>query len=635
MKLNQEKRRTRVLCWTLLLALIAALAVEVGFFMQERHSQTTGTKHSLLQRETGSFDTVGYEVQGNRYTQISDDPQIIFLDVDSVVRSVEIEFGERVSPNAQVQVFYSSEGSGFSELNSEKAKTKRIPSKHLIIDLPGIEAESLRIDINCSFTLNDISVSDEPIRMVSHITNSFRFRRFFTLFVIVALFLQFFAFWLCEERNDRRLSTAELLFCAGCFVYYFLWAVVKPLNYGPDEAMRYDVTKFLFENNRLPVGDELLSPWGFSYAHLPTVLCNQLGYVFMKVASVFTGQDSLLLLSARMVSVCCGAGAVYFLIKTAKQISSPTGKWIMVTLVAVMPQYAFLSSYVNNDIVAFLGIAVILYAWTLGKKETWNWKNTTLLAIGISVCALSYYNSYPWILFSIVFFYATYISRNRRISRDLGMKTAYIVSIVFVLIGYSFIRHIVLYRDLLGFKTSRYFGELYARADLKPSNRMTVFRLGVPLVTMLFGSQYAWTKTAWYSFIGVFGYMNVYCPQDVYNAISLFVVIGGIGALVGWMQCVYRKEWNRDDLLFYGCMAASAIITVALVIYSSYCTDFQPQGRYCYPTFPLLALIVAKGYERWLRLLKKIEYQYAACGSICTMLVAISVFTFTAVYLPS
>ena len=148
-----------------------------------------------------------------------------------------------------------------------------------------------------------------------------------------------------------------------------------PFNYAPDEAMRYEVSEFFFNNNRLPVDKETInSYWGFSYAHLPTMLCNVFDYVFMKFTALFNNSSRAILLSARMVSVFSGVGTVYFTIKSSKLLFKSPARWIMILLVATLPQFIFISSYVNNDILALLGSSIILYAWLLAINYNWNYK---------------------------------------------------------------------------------------------------------------------------------------------------------------------------------------------------------------------------------------------------------------------
>ena len=168
---------------------------------------------------------------------------------------------------------------------------------------------------------------------------------------------------------------------------------MQHINYAPDELMRLDVNFFLFEHGRLPVGDELTHPiWGFSYAHTPTMLCNVLGYIFMCVMAPFSEEAIMLVIASRMVSVLAGVGTVYFVIKTSKMLFDTPSRWIMIILCSFIPQFAFLSSYVNNDSLAVFGSAMIFYCWVYVLKNLWNYKIAFLLVIGMSVCALSYYN---------------------------------------------------------------------------------------------------------------------------------------------------------------------------------------------------------------------------------------------------
>lgn len=440
------------------------------------------------------------------------------------------------------------------------------------------------------------------------------------------------------KKNNKSLLWYELLFCLATFVFYFFWAVLQQYNYAPDEYMRHDVTMFLYNNNRLPVGDELLSFWwGFSYAHFPTVLCNQLGYVFMKIASIFTTTEFHLLVAARMVSVFCGTGAVYYTIKISKQLFKSPARWIMIVLIAFMPQYAFLSSYVNNDIVAFFGISMIMYAWVLVVKENWNFKIAALLSIGMSICALSYYNSYAWILFSVFFFITTYFIQNRKDYKGFAKISSFIIILTLALIAYNFIRHIVLYGDLLGFDTCHLYGELYAHETLKPSTRISLQEQGVSLFDMIFSLQYKWIYVTVKSFIAVFGYMTVECPDYVYICILLLFVIGIIGFVIRFVDeiIIKKKKPNILMIILYVCVVLSAVVSVALSILNSYTADFQPQGRYCYPAFLPLAFVVAKGFETVLKIFKTKKYKCFVVTVVSIAFIVLSLAVFKFIFVPS
>ena len=84
------------------------------------------------------------------------------------------------------------------------------------------------------------------------------------------------------------LTVPELAFLLLCAAYCTLW-IFQPFNFSPDEAMRFGVTRFLFDHGRLPVNEEAIGKiWGHSYAHRPTMFCNIAGACLMWIAAPFT-----------------------------------------------------------------------------------------------------------------------------------------------------------------------------------------------------------------------------------------------------------------------------------------------------------------------------------------------------------
>lgn len=611
-------------------ALLLALLAELCGFVYKTDLKVSGNKASVL--GAPNMSSYGYSVgQDGKYSPTTPDPQIYILDTGIGVRSIAVTLKDRILMPIEYQVFYATDG-GFTEGKSVKG-TISTGAKYFTVSIPDGDFDDLRLDINGTVKFSDIVVTDGTVTAEKIAVRSFSFLRMMAAFIALLVFGFLALRWYLSD-NPRKLTAWEILFLGAIFCFYCLWAVTKGFNYAPDEAMRYDVTWFLFENNRLPVYDELLSDWGFSYAHLPAVLCSQLGYVLMKITSVFTTNPTVLLMAARMVSVLSCVGAVYFIIKLTKLILKTPARWIMIVTVAFMPQFAFISSYVNNDSVAFLGVSIIAYSWALGITDNWNVKNCILLSVGIATCALSYYNSYAWILLSVAFFIFSYLYMNKKDYKGLFKYAGIVVGCTFLLAGYCFIRHLVVYGDLLGFETSHYYGELYSIPSLHPDNRLSIAEQGLSLGDMLFDKH--WLSTSFKSFIGVFGYMQYSCPPVVYSLAKLFITVAIIGCLIGGAVRIIKKKWpERLKFAFYIAVALCAVITVALSIYNSYNTDFQPQGRYCYPAFLSIALFIAIGYDSILKLFKNENHRYALTAILCTAFIGISAFVFLKVYLPS
>ena len=179
-------------------------------------------------------------------------------------------------------------------------------------------------------------------------------------------------------KSEKFLFYAFLLFC---FLNYLLWSLSKGFNFGPDEYVRYDLPLYIYEHGVLPNGfiDEIRNEyWGFSYAYYPTFLGPVLSALFMKIISVFTTDGFWLLAAARFTSVIFGTLTVYFVYKIGEKLFTGEYKWFMTVFLAMIPQYTFLTSYVNNDIICICGSAIIIYAWVRGMTEMWNLKNAIL-----------------------------------------------------------------------------------------------------------------------------------------------------------------------------------------------------------------------------------------------------------------
>ena len=78
-----------------------------------------------------------------------------------------------------------------------------------------------------------------------------------------------------KSKADKQEIRLEVLFVIAIGIYMFIWSVLKPFNYAPDEQMRYDLPLYIYNHGRLPLGDdpEIRNQiWGFSYAFMPTWL---------------------------------------------------------------------------------------------------------------------------------------------------------------------------------------------------------------------------------------------------------------------------------------------------------------------------------------------------------------------------
>lgn len=453
----------------------------------------------------------------------------------------------------------------------------------------------------------------------------------------------------CGSRIAVRTEKAEFIYLFFCFLLYFFWSTVKELNYGPDEGMRYLIPEYIFRTGLLPDGwdPELRNElWGFSYAFYPTFLGPLLSAACMKVVSLVTENAHALVIAARFPGVVCGTGTVCMAFRIGKRMFGKRGAWIFAAGLSMIPQFVFLTSYVNYDILCIFGSSLVLLAWVSVYQDGWNRKNGLLLAAGIIVVALTYYNGYGWILCSMVLFAWSWIRnvRDRAQRHRLTGIGVMICLIVLAGIGYFFIRNAVLYDgDFLGMRTLSESAEKYAVPEWKPGRRETPCSMGMSVPEMLVTRE--WTGTPWIvklfvTFVGAFGFADVFLPLWVYGIYALLFAVMAIGVIFVFIR--WKKEQKRispqereKTRVFYGLLGAVFLIPPVLCVYYSYAVDYQPQGRYCYPMILVFFLFGTKGILEIAGQRKISERnQNRTVFFLCTVLVLLTLYLTVAIYLP-
>lgn len=435
------------------------------------------------------------------------------------------------------------------------------------------------------------------------------------------------------DTSRRTRSWVIAVYLGGVFLFLLGWMVIQPLNASPDELMRYDIVEYLVEHGTLPDGrdpeirNEL---WGISYAFNPI-----LAYILMaipaKIVSLFTSSATAILLAARMVNVVFGTAMAYLTLRIGEMLFQGYERWMFTSLVTFLPGLLFVHSYVNNDSMALFSGAWIVYTWIRSMKEGWSVKICVHLAGAISLCGLSYYNSYGFVLCSILFFVTTvlFCKSEKKDFRFLFSRGALISVIVLILIGWWFVRNGILYDgDILGSRTSAQYAEMYAIDELKPSNRMTPQRMGMSILEMMLmvpgGWLHNWMITVAVSFVGTFGFLDIFMP---YGVTRIYFIVCGVGLFgvffairrtffvlgskterlvenTDTAKIVHKKIYKQNSWdtmsVFHICMLIAMIIPCILLVIYAYSNDFQAQGRYVLPMVIPFMYFVTYGYRELL-----------------------------------
>lgn len=457
-----------------------------------------------------------------------------------------------------------------------------------------------------------------------------------------------------DDSEERGTISQRWLLAVFLVVYFVVLCVLSlkvPLakDFFPDEKGRIALPWYFYEHGALPTGYEesvRMSPWGFSYASYPLMLSTVLGGSLMKLTGLVTSNPDWIVFSARLVSIVSGTVFAYFVIQISFMLFKRPFSYLFASLVIFLPQIIFCSLYFNNDIVALCGSSLILYAWLSGMRDTWSMRSAIILALGISIIALSYYNAYSWILLSLFVYFFSWHRAQDSIGSMLSEKrflrtTLLIAGIVLVLTMPFFIRAAIInHGDFLGLSTVSRMSEQYGAEGFSPSTRPTPKHLGMSLWEMLTTTHYlgegnTWLLSTYRSFIGVFGPLSVFLPRIVYMLYGIAFIVGTAGYIIGTATKIKTKTYGKR-ILFDVAMLINIAIVVSLALQYSYATDYQAQGRYILPMILSFAYLVVQGWTYTIEsILKRVTDQYLLCGILVGISGCIAVIAFAAYYSPA
>ena len=411
-------------------------------------------------------------------------------------------------------------------------------------------------------------------------------------------------------------------------IYYLVWAFLLKYNNNPDEQMRYLIPQYIYRYRALPSGyakEAMLSYGNWSYAFYPQLLGGIVSAICMKIMSFFSSNFISLVFAARWTSVICGVTAVAFVGKSTTAITKSQNLGIVAMMfIGFLPQFTYLSSYVNNDVIAVTGISMILYSLINASQTKFNYKNSLILVSGIIVCLLGYMNSFPFVLIGVIYAVAllSHQIKKQIISLRNGLRILFcsvILTIIFVAPFY--IRNWILYKDILG---THIFHERYVKW-LQAGGKALQHPYTLGCKNLLLASS--WIVETFDSFVGVFGYLSIFLKRGWYIFYLLLMYSGLLGYL---MYCKRKKDKLLNIFSLMVLIASLMVCTIS--IYYSLNIDYQPQGRYVMGILPFLAICFAIGFNE---IAQKIWNRYKAIMSaIMFIYVAANILLATKYVLP-
>ena len=439
-------------------------------------------------------------------------------------------------------------------------------------------------------------------------------------------------------KQNKKLSVAITVFYFGFYLFIGLLLLInQPFGDPRDEYARYLIPQYIVEHGSLPNGYEesiRIYGYGFSYGFQP-ILPYMLMSGVMMLVRLFTRSELALLYSARMVNLVLGLIMAAIVLQLGKKwFRDRRLAWLFSFFVTFLPQSIFIHTYVNTDSCCMLSIAIMLYGLTLGIKDGFRPSTSLCMAVGIILCALSYYNAYGYILSCILLFTVFFLTlKNGKLHFDTKgffKKGLFIAAIVLLCISWWFIRSAILYDgDFLGLRSRDECAALYAIPEFHPDTRVTWQSQGYSILDMLKISDFLYLSKL--SFIATYGHMSIQTSVWVYYFYQYLIEFGLLLCILvplSKTDCISIPDTERKGLrvFWHVNMIFCMLMPLILSIYYSYSSDYQPQGRYLLPALIPLGYYCIHGWDKLLNLQKSKVVTGIVC-LICTGIVCMLLWT--------
>ncbi|MBA3352934.1 MAG: hypothetical protein H0U23_11000 [Blastocatellia bacterium] len=426
------------------------------------------------------------------------------------------------------------------------------------------------------------------------------------------------------DRPSVFLRTSLRICLIVASVLASVMSLTSDYNRHPDEIHHFEAAQY-YINAFLPpeIGDpavrESYSVWGVSYLNYHWIEYFLAGKFMLLVSPLGVSE----LIAARFFNVVLFAGLAAFFIYRSREDDDIL---ILAAALVVTPQIWYVFSYVNNDAFA-LAVSFVCALLVVDPKGTLHRflissKISDALPGGIGfgvllgLLLISKTNYYAFLIFLALWMLYRYpIVRiaSGRLGLDLGRCRKYLVIVLTAIsvlsfrialdfhvngetnfVGVSYLNYLTGDFEKKENRLLRYQEDI-AKPQFKPSTierDLANTHPGMRLKDK--GSSYfdvftvwRWHEMSFKSFVGVFGYMNIFAPGGYYKAIAL--IYAAFGAYLFVIIVIRRR---RDELVVAGILLIGAAITMFISSYLSWSYAVQAQGRYLFPVLPMIAMFL-------------------------------------------
>jgi 4-amino-4-deoxy-L-arabinose transferase-like glycosyltransferase len=394
----------------------------------------------------------------------------------------------------------------------------------------------------------------------------------------------------------------------------FTYSVANPLHEATDELRHYRFVRTIVETGRLPVQgqeacrsqshhppliyllgaaatfwvdtgrDVCQSPptnpfWGYRYADVGTD--NKNLYLHSPDESFPWYGEALAAHIVRGLNVLIGAGVVLLTWATGRAIWPEKTALALggAAFVAFNPMFLYMSGAINNDVIAALSGAAVLYGCVrlLRDPAGLSWRWGVVLGTLYGLALMSKFNMAAVLL--LIGVAVTWTARQKKQWREWWQVNIVIVVTAGLLVGWWFVRNQLLYGEPTGFQI---LTELWGARDPVESLPVAISEL-----------PYLWT-TLW----GRFGFGQIPLPELAYDGLRWLVAIGLLGVLLP----LVRRELRETPFAYLLLLVLTVLLNFGVVFNYMLVSPAGAMGRFFFPGLPALSLLIFYGLYLWGRL---------------------------------
>jgi hypothetical protein len=364
------------------------------------------------------------------------------------------------------------------------------------------------------------------------------------LYVLGPILLALFLYKIRRELAEHRFPVLVML-CVCIFLSFL--ALTLPYNHGPDEESHvYSGLWYLTHLSPPSMASPMFyNGWGWNYIVGTTDLTYWLTFKLAHLIEMF--HPLPLYRAARLAQI----GVIFGLLLLVLRFTQVQVAWAFLLSAILVPQIAYTMTYVNGDVLSyFLSIAAL--GILLAPKDL-----DSRIAIPVSLFVLCNTKTNYLVLLPV----ALYL-----LYRQYGFKYwPYVVG------GLA----IGSYRRVFTLVDEHLVGRTFLQNELlhcKPRVRERLLSGRLEYDTIINLDFY---KTSVKSLYATFGYLQYWCPWYFYAAgVALAVLL-------------FVANDRRHRIL----IAIVFLVNLGMSLYFSMSMEYQPQGRYLFPTMVLLFLL--------------------------------------------